>query len=105
MPCQCTTDKQRAKCTWWISGDGLPPEVNIATGEVRATRGCFPEVALRWLVDVSRTNHSAAAAVESTRNIIAEGFVHVAPVIAQAILAHPQPLLLENPGNGSAERE
>lgn len=92
MPCQCSSDKQRARCIWWIDGEGLPPEVNTVTGEVRPTRGCFPEVALRWLVDVSKTNRSAAAAVETNRNEVAAGLGRVAAAIVSRVHA---PALLE----------
>jgi hypothetical protein len=50
--------------------------------------GCFYKVALDVMFELARSMNSAAAAVESSRNVIAEGFVRVAPAIAQHIVGN-----------------
>lgn len=78
MSCQCKTDKQRAKCVWWVGPEAGFLQVNDATGEQRLATGCFPQLALEILRYVVKATNGSAAAVESTRNVIAEGFGRVA---------------------------
>lgn len=85
MTCQCKTDKQRAKCIWWISESCGVWETNTVTGEQRLATGCFPSVLLRLMEFVVRTNNSAAAAVESNRNETAAGLQRVAHAIGSTL--------------------
>lgn len=68
MPCQCKTDRQKSRCVWYIPPDiGLIEEDPIG-GQVRVVSGCFPQIMLRWMTGVVKTNTSCAAAMESARN-------------------------------------
>lgn len=82
MPCQCKTDKQKAKCQWWIG-----PEMGIleknGSGEQRVATGCFPEVLIRWMGFVCKTNASAAAAVEDHRNHLVIGLQQLLPALGR----------------------
>lgn len=78
MSCQCKTDKQRAKCIWWVGPESGFVQKNDATGETRIATGCFPDLVLDVLRYVVKSGNGTQAAVESTRNVIASGFVHIA---------------------------
>lgn len=69
-------------------------ETNIRTGEERFITGCFYQVIPRLMVEVIKASNRPAAAIESTRNEIAEGLHRV----AQAVTLHGRgvPLMLEN---------
>lgn len=60
---------------------------NVVTGEVKMVSGCYYDIIVPLLFELCRSMNSAAAAVESSRNVIAEGFIRVAPVIAQHLAA------------------
>lgn len=81
MPCQCKTERQRSKCMWWIDKAQGILETQPATGEVRFLTGCFPEVFFKLMEFVIKTNVSSAAAVESHRNIMDEGFKKLVPLM------------------------
>lgn len=98
MPCQCKTDKQRAKCVWWIGPESGLIETNQATGEVRVVSGCFTEVALRWMRNLAMTDEINAAATTSLRNVIAsstEGVIPILDRIAQAAPSRETPPLID----------
>jgi len=47
---------------------------NVVTGEVKLVSGCYYDIIVPLLFELCRSMNSAAAAVESSRNVIAEGF-------------------------------
>lgn len=73
-------------CPRWVTAEWGFMSKNDATSQYRPMVGCFYKVALEMMFEFARSMNSAARAVESSRNVIAEGFVNVAPVIAAAVL-------------------
>lgn len=72
-------------CPRWVSAEMGFMLKNDATSEFKPLTGCFYKVMLQMMYEVARSVNGAARAVESSRNVIAEGFIRVAPVIAQAL--------------------
>lgn len=70
MACQCKTDKQRAKCHWWIGSEYGIFERNTTTGEQRLKTGCFTEIMIWLQTEGLKAMISNASAVESARNKI-----------------------------------
>lgn len=78
MTCQCKDKngnyiKRRTdKCVFYEDGSAGILETN-ADGNTRLATGCMPYIGLRWLGYVCKTVDGAAAAVESNRNVVADG--------------------------------
>lgn len=71
-------------CPRWVSSEMGFMLKNDVTSEFKPLTGCFYQVMLQMMFEVARSVNSAARAVESSRNIIAEGFIKVVPAIALA---------------------
>lgn len=104
--CICPPGK---KCPLWVGHDWGVFEGNVATGEQRLVTGCFPKVMLRLMEFVIRSNNSAAAAIESSRNVVASGFAAVSQAIDMArasdaqLIVEPSPTLLQHRKTEDAE--
>lgn len=70
MACQCKTDKQRARCPWWIGPEYGILKKHKDTGQHELKTGCFTEVMLWLQIDGLARMLSATSAVESARNKI-----------------------------------
>lgn len=103
-PDTCTPET----CPTWISEQAGFMETNVQTGEERFITGCFYQVIPRLMVEVIKASNRPAAAVESTRNVIAEGFTRLTRHMANLpALVEEQRVALERPSgdppSGSVE--
>lgn len=88
MPCQCDTPRKRARCVYWIDSTDLV-ETNDATGEVRACRGCFTDVFLRWIKGTVKAQQQVAVSSQQLR----DEFARAAQVVLA--IAHQPPQQIE----------
>jgi len=83
MPCQCKTDKQKAKCMWYIpESEGLPFHSEGGFGEPnRKVYGCFPYVMGQYMAYIASYVAGAQKATEQMRDEVAGGFQVIAPAM------------------------
>ncbi len=93
MGCQCKTDKQRAKCPWYIEDDELIEE--DAFGNKRLARGCFPVIFLRWIKGVVKSNEQLAISNQEARNAAVKNAESIFEA-ARALDQVSQPLLMKH---------
>jgi hypothetical protein len=74
---RCPHRYSKAGCPCWITEKNGFLETNIQTGEERIVTGCFYEVMPKLMMHVVQAANRPAAAVESTRNEIAQGFQEI----------------------------
>lgn len=84
--CECCDAPKGKPCPRWVTAEWGFFQRNITTGEMRPFVGCFYHVALQMLFEFARSMNSAASAVESTRNMVADGFSGVVHAIRMSAL-------------------
>ena len=78
MVCPRNNDPKSGKyCPVWME----MIETNVQTGEERVTKDCGFKLQQRLMIEVIKASNRPAAAIESTRNEIAEGFNKVGSIM------------------------
>jgi len=70
-------------CPCWIDQTAGFMRTNIQTGQEDFITGCFYHVIPFLMIEVVKASNRPAAAIESTRNEIANGFTKVAEALNQ----------------------
>jgi recombinational DNA repair protein RecR len=98
--CPETSDpREKVYCPLWGEGDDVFILENTATGEQKIER-CGARVMIKGMIEVIKASNRPAAAVESTRNVISQGFEQVGDQISRIA-----PKLLQQLHTESIEHE
>lgn len=86
MNCKkCPGTNDENGCPWWTEYF----ETNVVTQEVRTEKGCMGQLFPKMMMHVISASNRPAAAIESVRNVIFDGFNGVSQVIGKR-LGQPQ---------------
>lgn len=72
-------------CPLWIDAENGFMETNVQTGETRILEGCFPQVFPKIMAHVVRAANRPAAALESWRNEMVNGFAQIGQTMTQTL--------------------
>jgi hypothetical protein len=95
---------QCSKCPGTNDASGCPAwieyvETNVATQDVRIEKGCAGQMLPKMMLHVLAASNRPAAAIESVRNVIFDGFNGVSRVISDKMtkqIQHPNGKHLEH---------
>lgn len=79
---KCPHAYSKIGCPCWIEPESGFMETNTQTGEERIVQGCFFQVLPRLMAHVVRASNRPAAALETWRNEMANGFAHIGDVMS-----------------------